>query len=90
MDTSQPECAKCPLLRAQLELKVPEGCELAWRVHAKLTSPAVQRFGLVEEAFDAMRLELTDEETADLLQQLDAIVEGIDKASAAAAAAARK
>ena len=55
---------------------MPEGCELAWTLHQRLASPAVRELGLGEFALEVTTVDLTHSQGEELLEQLDAIVEG--------------
>lgn len=50
---------------------------MAWAVYRRLTGPAVEKFGLQEAVFELMGLELDPRKAQRLIEQLDAIVDGL-------------
>ena len=76
------ECQACPLFQHVTTERIPAGAELAWAVYRKLDRPAIGRFGLQREAWDALGLELGPEEMDVLIDQLSACEEGVQQARA--------
>lgn len=83
------ECHRCPLFIHLQTNTVPAGAEVAWAVYRKLTRPAIERFGLQREAWDALGIERDPEELDVLIDQLSAFEEGVRDADAELAAKKR-
>lgn len=75
-----PECERCPLFLHRRASQLPSGTELAWTFHARVAGAGVQRYGLQDLALQTVNLDMDQLEAAQLLEQVDAIAEGLDEA----------
>lgn len=80
MDESRKDCRRCPLLEHRKSYPVPIDGLLAWQVFQRMTSPAVERFGLQTEVVRSLNLQLRDDQVDVLIADLDEILEGIHEA----------
>lgn len=80
MDPTQKECRKCQLYNHRTENALPPGAELAWLIFQRLTSPAIERFGLQGEVWRSLNLGLKDRQVDELIADLDEILAGYEEA----------
>jgi len=72
--------SRCQLYRQRTTNAVPPEGLFGYSVFQRLSSPAVERFHLEADVFDALGIRLSPEGTLDLIGQLDALMEGVDEA----------
>jgi hypothetical protein len=75
-----PECQKCGLILHRKRNPVPPEGELAWSIYKTLAGSAVQAFNLHSDVLDALNLDMDKNEFLELIEMLNALMEGIDKA----------
>ena len=71
---------RCQLFAQREGNRVPREGVFAYSLFRRLTSPAVERFALQADIFDALNVRLSSAGTLELVAHLDALMEGVEEA----------